>query len=470
VSIIGKTRRELSQIAKHFTIEAFCSGDVDRSIDLALGQSGRGDQRQSPLQPKLMMWLVLCLSIFRSESIPAVLARLLSGLRDALWTLPLWPLEDDAISHARKRLGVDPLRRFFRLQAAQIRPEPSFHGRVVWSFDGSMLTMPDTLTNRQIFGLPQASRGRSAFPQLKIVALQDVSSRRFREIRWHRWDTPERQMALPLLPHLGERDLVLLDRGFYGVWFFERILSRGSHFLARVPSGVKLKAVAGTCRKSGDYLAWIKARIPLPEGQVVKPPVGRPATHRKARLLVRVIEYKIGRRERVRLVTSLVEAAISPREWVLQYHRRWEIELAFDELKIHQSGTAQGTPKTVFRSQTPRNVMQEAYALAAAYNLVRTTMAEAATRRNMDPKEISFVGSLRALEHMLPRMRNAPAHRLPVLYEQLLQDIGDARIDRPRRARHYPRVVKIKMSNYKLKRPCHRQQLVDFKASIRIGA
>jgi hypothetical protein len=88
VSIIGKTRRDLSQIAKDFTVEAFCSGDVDRSIDLSLGQSGRGDQRLSPLQPKLVMWLVLCLSIFRSESIPAVLARLLSGLRDTLRTLP----------------------------------------------------------------------------------------------------------------------------------------------------------------------------------------------------------------------------------------------------------------------------------------------------------------------------------------------------------------------------------------------
>jgi len=470
VSIIGKARRELSLIAKDFTVEAFCSGGVDRSIDLALTQSGRGDQRLSPLQPKLVMWLVLCLSIFRSESIPAVLARLLSGLRDALRTLPLCPLEDDAISHARKRLGVDALRRFFRFQAAQIRPEPSFHGRVVWSFDGSMLTMPDTPTNRQVFGLPQASRGRSAFPQLKMVALQDVSSRRFREIRWHRWDSPERQMALPLLDQLGERDLVLLDRGFYGVWFFDRILARGSHFLARVPSGVKLKAVAGTCRKSGDYLAWIKARVPLPEGQVVKPPMGRPATHRKARLLVRVIEYQISRRERVRLVTSLVETAIPPRDWVLEYHRRWEIELAFDELKTHQSSTAQGTCKTIFRSHTPRNVMQEAYALAAAYNLVRTTMVEAAERRGMDPKEISFVGSLRALEHMLPRMRSAPTQRLPVLHEQLLQDISDARIDRPRRARHYPRVVKIKMSNYKLKRSCHHQQLVDFKTSIRIGA
>lgn len=469
MSFIGKARQELSQIAREFTVEAFCSESTDRSIEVALAESGRGDQRLSPLQPKLMMWLVLCLSIFRGESIPAVLARILSGLRDVLRTLPLWTLGDDAISHARKRLGVDPLRRFFRLQAAHICPKPSFHGRVVWSFDGTLLTMPDLKLNRQVFGLPKASRGRSAFPQLKMVALQDVVSRRFRAVRWQRWDTPEREMALPLLAHLGERDLVLLDRGFYGVWFFERILSRGSHFLARVPSGVKLKPVKGI-KKGGDYLAWIKARIPLPNGQIVKPWSGRPATHRRANLLVRVIEYRIGGKERVRLVTSLLDGAIPPRDWVLEYHRRWEIELALDELKTHQSGVAGGTSKTVLRSQTPRNVMQEAYALVAAYNLVRSAMTLAAAREAVDPKEISFVGSLRAMEHMLPRMRSAPIHRLPTLYEQLLEDILDARIDRPRRGRRYPRAVKIKMSSYKLKRPHHRQQIVDFRASIRIGA
>lgn len=470
MKFIGKARQDLSKISREFTVEAFCSENTGRLIETALVESKRNEQRVSPLQPKLMMWLVLCLSIFRSESIPAVLARILSGLRDALRDLPLWPLGDDAISHARKRLGVDPLRRFFRLQAAKIRPDPSFHGRVVWCFDGTLLTMPDLRANRKVFGLPKASRGRSAFPQLKMVALQDVVSRRFRDVRWQRWDTPEREMALPLLNHLGDRDLVLLDRGFYGVWFFERILARGSHFLARVPSGVKLKPVKGTRKKDGDYLAWIKARIPLPNGQMVKPWSGRPATHRRAHLLVRVIEYRIGGRERVRLVTSLLDRVIPPRDWVLEYHRRWEIELALDELKTHQSGAAVGTSRTVLRSQTPRNVMQEAYALVAAYNLVRTTMTLAAARGAVDPKEISFVGSLRAIEHMLPRMRSAPAHRLPSLFEQLLEDISAARIDRPRRGRRYPRAVKLKMSNYKLKRPQHRQQLVDFKASIRIGA
>jgi len=33
-------------------------GSVPESIDNALKESGRGQQRHSPLQPRLMMWLV----------------------------------------------------------------------------------------------------------------------------------------------------------------------------------------------------------------------------------------------------------------------------------------------------------------------------------------------------------------------------------------------------------------------------
>jgi len=469
LEFIGKARQELSRIAREFTVEALSPGNVSKSIDKALEDSGRDRQRQSPLQPRLMMWLVLCMPLFRSDSIPAVLARLLSGLRDMVLGLSLRPVDDDAISHARKRLGVDPLRRFFRDQARQVRPAPSFHGYRVWSMDGSTLTMPDTDDNRRVFGRPKASRGRCGFPHLKVVGLQDVAARLFRDVSWRRWDAPERPMALPLLSHLGEGDLVLLDRGFYGVWFFEAIRSRGSHFLCRVSELVKLTPVEGT-KKSGDYVAWIEARIPLPEGQIIHDTGGRPATHRRAGMKVRVIEYRMKGFRRVRLVTSVLDPSISARDWVLEYHRRWEIELALDELKTHQSSTAQGTPKTIFRSQTARNVMQEAYALVAAYNLVRTTIASAAGRKTIAPDKVSFIGALRAISHMLPRMRGARAALLRELHEQLIADIGEALIDRPRRPRRYPRVVKVKMSNYALKRPKHRQTCVDFKQTIRIGA
>lgn len=467
---IDQFAQNLYTFSKDFCLEVFCAGRTAQNVGAALEATDRAKQRESPLQPKLMMWLILSLPIFRSEAIPAVLARLISGLRGTGKTLPLEPAGDDAIAHARRRLGVAPLRHFFHTQAREIRPAPSFHGLRVWSFDGTTLSMPDTKENRRIFGYRKTSRGRCAFPELKIVALQDSVSRQFRDVRFNQWDASERALATSLLTHLEEGDLTLLDRGFYAAWFFQALRARRSHFLARVPAYVKLRQIRRTSRRPGDYLAWITLRVRLPKGQKIQGSMGRPVTHRKVRLMVRVVEYSIPGFQHVRLVTSLLDPAITAKEWVLAYHRRWDIELSFDELKTHQSSTAQGVPKTSFRSQTPRNVMQEAYALVASYNLLRETIARAAQRRSLDPHKISFVGSYRAITHMLPRMQGAIALDLPGLYEQLLDDIAKALIDRPRRPRRYPRVVKRKMSNFKLKRHRHQQQIVDFRTQIRIGA
>lgn len=462
--------QNLYTFSKDFCLEVFSAGRAAQDIKAALEVTGRAKQRKSPLQPKLMMWLVLSLPIFRSEAIPAVLARLISGLRGPGKTLPLHPVGDDAIAHARRRLGVAPLRHFFQAQAQELRPAPSFHGLRVWSMDGTTLTMPDTQENRHVFGLRKTSRGRCAFPELKLVALQDAVSRQFKDVRFNQWDASERALAASLLAHLGEGDLVLLDRGFYAVWYFLAIRARRSHFLVRVPAYVKLRRIRGTSRHRGDYLAWVTLRVPLPKGQKIQGPMGPPTTHRKVRLMVRVIEYSIPGFQNVRLMTSLLDPGITAKEWVLAYRRRWDIELSFDELKTHQSSTAQGTLKTSFRSHTPRNVMQEAYALVGAYNLMRETIARAAERRSLDPDKISFVGSYRAITHMLPRMQGAIVTDLLGLYEQLLDDIAETQIDRPRRPRRYPRVVKQKMSNFKLKRPCHQQLRVDFRTQIRIGA
>lgn len=467
---IDQSGQELYTFSKSFTVEALCPGRTAENIKAALRETGRDRQRRSPLQPSLMMWLMLCLPIFRSEAIPSVLARLISGLRGLRKTLSLKPVSDGAIAHARHRLGVRPLRHFFQAQAGDIRPAPSFKGLRVWAFDGTSLTMPDTKENRRVFGLRKASRGRCAFPDLKIVALQDTVTRRFRDVRWNQRHASERELAATMLGHLGEDDLVLLDRGFYAAWFFHAIRTRGSQFLGRVPAQAKLRPIRGTSRRQGDYLASMEAPVALAQERWYMSNRGKLVKYDTLKLVVRVIEYRIRGFERVRLVTSLLDRSITPMDLVLQYHRRWDIELAFDELKTHQSSTAQGTPKTTFRSHTPGNVMQEAYALAAAYNLLRDSMARAADRRSLNPHTISFVETCRAITHMIPRMRGALACDLRLLHEQLLDDLADAQINRPRRPRRYPRVVKQKMSNFKRKRPHHRQQIGDFRSQIRIGA
>jgi hypothetical protein len=115
---IDKAGQELYNFSKDFGLEALSPGRTAENIKAALKAAGKARQCRSPLQPQLMIWLVLCLPIFRSESIPAVLGRLLSVTPRASQDLVAQTRRDDAIAHARGRLGIAPLRYFFRAQAA----------------------------------------------------------------------------------------------------------------------------------------------------------------------------------------------------------------------------------------------------------------------------------------------------------------------------------------------------------------
>mgnify|MGYP001618780677 FL=1 len=129
---------------------------------------------------------------------------------------------------------------------------------------------------------------------------------------------------------------------------------------------------------------------------------------------------------------------------------------------------------TVFRSKTPEGVLQEAYGMITAYNLVREVIADAAQAHEIPAREISFVEALEVIKEALPRFQRAAQSASPRterrrLVRQLFEDIAATRLTRPRRKRVYARVVKTKMSNFKLKRAQHGQELRDFQADLRLG-
>ena len=112
-------------------------------------------------------------------------------------------------------------------------------------------------------------------------------------------------------------------------------------------------------------------------------------------MLVRVVDYTIDDgRERstsYRLFTTLLDPAeVSASELAAAYTQRWEIEIAFDELKTHQRG-----PRTVLRSKSPDLVLQEIWGHLCCHFAIRSLMTEAATHSGHDPDRVSFVAALR---------------------------------------------------------------------------
>lgn len=132
------------------------------------------------------------------------------------------------------------------------------------------------------------------------------------------------------------------------------------------------------------------------------------------------------------------------------YHQRWEIELAFDELKTYQRG-----PRTVLRSKSPDLVLQEIWGHLCCHYAIRSVMADAAVHAGHDPDRTSFVAALRITRATIATRAIFPpdpaAERLWMIFLRRLI----ARLLPARRNRASPRVIKRKMPKWQVKRACH---------------
>ena len=130
-------------------------------IEESLRECGKANYRKGTiLSPVFSVFVVLGLAIRRDLSYPHLIGWLVSGLRWLTCCLPPKLVEDGALSHARKRLGIEVFRRIFqKLVADQDTLPKDFHGLTSVAFDGTGATMADTPSNRERFGLPQGGRG-----------------------------------------------------------------------------------------------------------------------------------------------------------------------------------------------------------------------------------------------------------------------------------------------------------------------
>jgi hypothetical protein len=434
-------REVLSQASETFSLQVFDGGEFRRMVDHALTATKRWQKRQRLLRAPLMLWTVVAMSLFRSLSISNVFLKILDAMRGDL-DVKVKAVTNEAVYKARGRLGWEPLR-LFALSLPQLQsPAATFFGFVPVAIDGVRMDVPDSPLNRVGFGVLPESRGPCAFPQLSGAMLIYTDTRLIIDAVWGAWHMSELTVVPMLLDNLGPQHVLFLDRRYTKVeLWLDLLLERHIHFVHRVSKAYDTSPLRPL--GPGDWIIDVQGHE------------------------LRLIEYRVGDNEVVQIITDLTDPIKYPaRELALGYHARWEIELAYDEAKTHLSSVLHGTLHTVFRSKTPAGVIQEAWGLVAAYNLLRGLMVEAGQTYNIPPLEISFVDTLEVVRNAMPRMQSTTPAKRPVLYRRMIRDIADCRLDRPRRKRVVARVVKRKMSNFKLKRPGDRSLHRDFAAEL----
>ena len=416
------------------------------TIAAVLAAEGRFTERERKLNLPVTVLLVIMMNLYTTDAIGAVLEKMAQGLR-YIWPDPDYQVPNaSAVSYRRDQGGARPVVALFH-QVCQPLAEPDTPGAFLFglrlmALDGTTEDVADTPANVAAFGRHESDRGPSAFPQIKGVYLVECGTHAIVDAGFWSVKTSERVGGFRLLRSVTAGMLVMWDRDFHDYDMFVQARQRGAHVLSRLPAHIKplrLRTLA-----DGSYLAYLR-------------PSDYQRRKKGERLLVRVIEYTItdpnlpGWGETHRLVTTLLDPDAYPiLDLICAYHERWEIEITIDEIDTHQR-----LLPGPLRSRKPVGVIQELYGLLIAHYIIRTCMYQAAQQARLDPDRLSFIGAVRILQNALPEFQMTAPEQLPALYQRLLRDMARKRLP-PRRLRSNPRVVKRKMSNFKLKRAEHR--------------
>lgn len=376
----------LGVIAKEFPIE---------KIKDILATTGKASIRQRDLPAHVVMYYVIAMALYMQVSCREVLRCMLEGVNWLFGSMVDIRVAGRAgISQARTRLGAEPL---MRLHDEVVKPIALKGERAttkgawyrdwqVVSLDGSTLDVADTKENVAAFGRPQASRGESAYPQIRFVSLVENGTHVLFGSRMDSYKTDEITLGKQVGKNLRKGMLCLADRYFFGYPLWEEAAATGAVLLWRVKKNIRLP-----CHKrfrDGSYLSTIYASE-------------KDRRNNRDGIIVRVIEYRLegiaNAEPRYRLVTTILEPEQAPaKELAALYHERWEIEISLDEVKTHLRGA-----KIVLRSKRPDLVRQEFYGFMLAHFAIRGLMHEASLKAEVDPDRLSFVHAVRVIRRKI---------------------------------------------------------------------
>jgi hypothetical protein len=410
-------------------------------VDEALASARRVQVRVRDLPSRVVVYLLLAAGLFSELGYGQVWARLVAGL-DGLG-VPVAMPTSSALSQARRRVGVEPLRVLFGLLSGPPVGAPRWRGLLLCAIDGTTLSVPNGDKNVSVYGRHAAGpNGDAGYPMLRLLAVVACGTRTVIDAVFGPCHVGETTYAPRLVGCLRPGMLLLADRNFAVTDLIEAVAATGAGLLIRCKDNRRLRPD----RHCGDG-SWLT---------------------RIGTVTVRVIEAEIvvrcaggpDRAGRYRLLTTLTDHHRYPATDLVElYHQRWEIETTYLELKSTILGGR------VLRARTPDGITQEIYALLIIYQALRTAIADAAlTRPATPPDRCSFTIALNTA-------RDQIIHAAGVIADttiDLIGTIGRAVLADPlpaRRARTSPRVVKRANSKHRAQGPTDRN---NYKTTISI--
>lgn len=402
--------------------------------------------------PLVTLWVFLGQVLSQDHSCRAAAARLLAH-RVSRGQRPC-SAETGADCQARRRLPEEFFPAVARRAGQALDDNATerwlWKGRRVLAYDGSTVSMPDTAENQQAYPQPPQQEPGLGFPLARIAAFFSLSCGAVLDLaicsnvgKGH----SELGMLRRLWGLLRPGDIMLADR-YMCAWHEIYLLKqRGIDSVTRLHHCRRVDFRRGKRLSKGDHIVeWPKPSFIRSMNWQDFKALPELLTIRETRVQVRQPGF---RSRSMIVITTLLDAEeVTACDLAGLYRARWNAELDLRSLK-------QTMQMDILRCKTPELVRKEIWTHILAYNLIRTIIAQAAAKHNVEPRTISFKGAIQTLEAFQPLIAaqgDCVSSRRRSLYDRLLDAVVTHRVaDRPdrfeprqrkRRQKKYDRMMK----------------------------
>lgn len=411
-------------------------------VDEVLAATRRTQQRVRLLPARVVVYLILAGCLFAELGYGLVWRKLTAALGG------LNPAEPSAgaLREARQRLGSAPFKALFDLlrgpAVTTAQHAVRWRGLLVTAIDGTSMSVADAPAVAHRYRKQRGNHGGAGYPALRLSVLLTCGTRSIIDAVFDPISVGELDQARCLARSLSAGMLLLADRNYAAADLINTLAATGADLLIRCKNGRRLPVISRY--RDGSWLSTIgTVRVRVVDAQIsVKTGTG-----------VQTSGY--------RLITTLLDAGRYPAaELIRLYHRRWEIETAYLEIKSSILGGR------VLRARTTQGIDQEVYALLVVYQALRTTMTDATdSQPGTSPDRASFTTALHTARDQVTNAAGIIADTIIDLVGAIGRTVlADLLPDR--RIRVKSRMIKRSNSKYQARGPTIDRR--SYKATIAI--
>jgi hypothetical protein len=405
-----------------------------------------GATSRSVYNPAVVLWTFLSQVLGADRSCRAATMRVLP-LCIALGRGPC-STDTGMYCRAREKLPVPLVRRLTYEVADEAEQAVPSHwlwkGRHVHLVDGTTVSAPDTTKNQEVYPQPPGQKPGLGFPMIRLVVLLSLATAMCGGLAYGPYEgkeTGETALLRSLLPRLRPGSVLLADR-YYCTYFMVALLrERGVDVVMRMHHLRDVDFRRG-CRLGRDdhLILWYRPDRPewMDEATYERMPCFLPM--REVRAQIAVPGFRVNELD---VATTLLNPEAYSREEIADlYHERWHVELDIRSIKSTLG-------MDVLRCRTPQMLERELWTTFLGYNLVRKVSCQAALLAGKHPRQISFKGTLQAVQGSWEDMTKNRGGNRRVLAEAVLVAAGKEVVgDRPNRCE--PRAAKRRPKKQKL--------------------